>query len=259
MKSFGIIHILLFLILMVAYQCAGAQDYVITTKGDSLAGTVKVLSFGPDKKVQVSDANKKKTVVPLFQVKEYAWRNELYQPVKGPSGYTFMKVLKKGYASLFAFQLENQTTFDGRYLMRKDGTGAEVPNLSFKKSMTKFFSDCQEVADKIEAGAYGRKDIEKILDDYNACIEGKVTVHNQAVAVKTEQVKKINVWDALENKVKTQPDSDNKTTALEMIGEIKNKISKGEKVPNFVISGLKSSITQPELQPELEAALKEIQ
>jgi hypothetical protein len=258
MKTFGIIHIILFLVLMLVYQCMSAQDFAVTTKGDTITGSIKPLTFGPDKKVQVTSADKKKTVIPIFQVKSYSLKGETYQPVKGPNGYTFMKLLKAGYVSLFAFQLENQTSYDGRYLLKRDGTGTEVPNLSFKKITARFFSDCPIVETKIDDGTYGKKDIETIIDEYNACINGRTAEHTQAIATRTEQVKKITSWDTLEEKVKALSDFDGKTNALEMIGEIKNKISKSEKVPNFLINGLKGTLTQPELQGDLEAALKEL-
>ncbi|SKC86244.1 hypothetical protein [Ohtaekwangia koreensis] len=258
MKTFGIIHIILFFVLMLVYQCVSAQDYVVNVKGDTLTGSIKPLTFGPDKKVQVTSADKKKTVVPIFQVKAYSLKGEVYQPVKGPSGYTFMKLLKAGYVSLYAFQLENQTSYDGRFLLKRDGTGTEVPNLSFKKITSRFFNDCPAIESKIEDGTYGKKDLDTIIDEYNACINGRTAEHTQVIATRTEQVKKINSWDILENKVKGLTEFEGKTNALEMIGEIKNKISKSEKVPNFLINGLKGTLTQPELQADLETALKEL-
>ncbi|HEY9045460.1 MAG TPA: hypothetical protein VIN08_06170 [Ohtaekwangia sp.] len=258
MKTFGIIHILLFLILMLAYQCVSAQDYVITTKGDSITGTVKQLVFGPDKKVQVTKADKKKEIIPIFQVKRFSLKGEKYQPVKGPNGYSFMKLLKEGYVSLFAFQQENQTSYDGRFLLKRDGEGTEVPNLSFKKMMTRFFDDCASVSTRIDEGTYGKKELLQIIDEYNACIVGRTAEHTQAATTRVEQVKKINSWDALEEKVKGMADFDGKTNALEMISEIKSKISRSEKVPNFLVTGLKGTLPQPELQTELEAALKEL-
>ncbi|HEY9006500.1 hypothetical protein [Ohtaekwangia sp.] len=258
MKTFGIIHILLFLILMLAYQCVSAQDYVITTKGDSITGTVKQLAFGHEKKVQVTGADKKKQIFPLFHVKYFILKGERYQPVKGPAGYAFMKLLKEGYVSLFAFQQENQTTYDGRFLLKRDGEGSEVPNLSFKKIMTRFFDDCPTVSAKIDEGNYGKKELLQIIDEYNACIAGRTAEHTQVIATRVEQTKKINSWDTLEEKVKGMSDFDGKTNALEMISEIKNKIARAEKVPNFLITGLKGALSQPELQADLENALKEL-
>ena len=71
MRSFGIIHIFLFIILLLAFQCTNAQDYVVTSKGDTLMGQVKPLFYGVDKKVQLVVDKKKKTSYPIFQVKAF--------------------------------------------------------------------------------------------------------------------------------------------------------------------------------------------
>ena len=62
----------------------------------------------------------------------------------------------------------------------------------------------------------------------------------------------------LEANVKSQPDFPEKGNALDMIGEIKGKISTDQKVPNFLIEGLKSSLNQDVFKADLDNALKEI-
>jgi hypothetical protein len=258
MRSFSIIHIVLFVILMLAYQCAAAQDYVITTKGDTITGIVKPLNFGADKKVQVTEPGKKKTVYSLFQVNSFSLSGDTFKPVKGPAGYTFMKIIKPGYLSLLAFQQENQTTYDGMYLLKRDGQGVEVPNLAFKKTLKNFLNDCGNISDKIENGELAKKDLHQIIDEYNACVEGKKVITQKQLVQRAEQVQKLNPWDALETKVKSQADFEGKNDALEMISEIKTKISRSEKIPKFMVDGLKGTLSHPNLQPELEKALAEL-
>ena len=53
MKSNIVLHILLFLLLMLFFRVVSAQDYVLTTRGDSLTGEVKPLFYGSEKKVQI--------------------------------------------------------------------------------------------------------------------------------------------------------------------------------------------------------------
>lgn len=257
MRSFNILHIVLFLILMLAYQCANAQDLLVTTKGDSITGVVKPLNFGPDKKVQITEPGKKKSVYSLFQVNYFKVGEDTFKPVKGPTGYTFMKIVKSGYLSLLAFQLENQTTYDGMFLLKKDGQGVEVPNLSFKKTLRNFLDDCGDVSDKIERGELAKRDLHQIIDEYNGCVEGKKVVAQRQQVQRAVQVQKLNPWDELETKVKSL-DFEGKKDALEMITEIKTKISKAEKVPNFMVEGLKSTLTGQNLQAELDKALGEL-
>jgi hypothetical protein len=259
MKNFAVIHILLFILLMLVYQCAGAQDYVITTKGDSINGEIKTLFYGPEKKVQVTTDDKKKTVYSIFQTRRFHYRGEIYQPVKYDRGYTFMKVIKPGYLSLYAFQMENQVNYDGLILVKKDGARLEVPNLTFKKNMTKFLEDCEAVAEKIDKGELTKKNIQTIVDEYNACINTR-TLNDAKLITRTENAsKKISSWDELETQIKSKGDFEGKADALEMVGEIKAKIKREEKVPNFMIEGLKSSLSKTDLTESLNKALAEIQ
>jgi hypothetical protein len=78
------------------------------------------------------------------------------------------------------------------------------------------------------------------------------------MAEQVVQEKVIGVWDVLEQKVKAEPDFEGKSNALDMIAEIKGKVSRSEKIPNFLIEGLKSTLTQETLKTDLENALKEI-
>ena len=42
MKSFGILHILLFIVMLLVYQCTKAQDLFVSTKGDTLVGILSL-------------------------------------------------------------------------------------------------------------------------------------------------------------------------------------------------------------------------
>ncbi|MEP6734481.1 MAG: hypothetical protein ABJA70_03115 [Chryseolinea sp.] len=258
MRSFGIIHIFLLLLLLLTYLWADGQDYILTAKGDSIAGTLKPLSFGVEKKVQVTDVNKKKQTFAIFQVKEYRFKGELYRPIKGPDGYTFMKVVRNGYLSLYYYQLPNQVTYDGTYMQKMDGKGIDVPNLAFKKAMKNFLKDCDAVVDRIEAGELAKKNLNEIIDEYNQCISNNTVSKTKAIAERVEQKRSIGPWDVLEEKVKSETDFDGKQNALDMIQEIKGKISRSEKIPNFLIEGLKSSLIKDAFKEPLEAALKEV-
>lgn len=258
MKNFSILHILLFLLVMLVYQCAKAQDYVVTLAGDTIKGRVKLLSYGLEKNVQVTTADKKKNTYSIFQTRTINFRGEKYAPMKASSGYVFMKVIKEGYLSLYAYQLPNQVPFDGLYLHKKDGQGLDVPNLSFKKLITRYLEDCSGVTGKIESGELGKNDLEQIVDAYNHCITEKTGDLNAAIIQEQQQSEKISAWDVLEKKIKDKPDFESKTDALEMITEIKSKIKKNEKVPNFLIEGLKNSLSDTGLSEDLQRALDEL-
>jgi len=235
-----------------------AQDYVVTTKGDTLRGEVRPQNFGANSKVQVKDNEKNKSSFTLFQVKAFSFKGETFQPVKGPNGYCFMKLQKGGYLSLYTFQLLNQTTYDGYFLSKLDGSGIEVPNLGFKKAMTSFLSECTAVTEKIDKGDLGKRSIDVIIDEYNACVKNKSLDNSKQIVQHEAKTKKISTWDTLEEKIKGKADFEGKANALEMITEVKNKISKSENVPNFLIEGLKTILNPTDLKVDLENALNEL-
>lgn len=252
MKQFSFIHILLFILMLVVYHCSHAQEYVVPLRGDTIMGEVRPTGFGVNQRVQVNPTEGKKKSFAVTEVREFKYKTDVYRPVKGLTGYVFMKVIRDGYLALYGFQPENQTNYDGRFLMRKDGAGMEVPNLTFKKSVTKYLSDCPSIAEKVDKGELNKRDLETIVDEYNNCI-GKNTT---AVAVET---KKLNPLDVLEQKVKAKATFEGQSDALDMIADMKKKVQRQEKVPNFMIEGLKNALsTQSDLNTDLEAALLEI-
>ena len=141
---------------------------------------------------------------------------------------------------------------------KKNNTGIEVPNLSFKKAMKGYLEDCPGVVERIDNGDLGKKELRQIIDEYNQCIADKSIDHDKLIAAKQEQQKQLSPWDVLEEKVKQQSDFEGKSDALEMIQEIKAKISRSDNIPNFLIDGLKNSLSQDIFKAELDDALKEL-
>lgn len=254
MKNISIIHILILFLAVLACKCVHAQDFLVTTKGDTLTGEIKSLNYGPEKKVQLKSADKKKTVYSMFQIAYYSLDKEVFYPVKGPYGYSFMKLLKPGYLSLYSFTSQDQLTYDGLYLLKKDGRGTTVPNISFKKILANFLEDCPEVSTKIQNDEFSKKDLEKIIDAYNACIISRTNhLATQQNSISTKD--KVGPWNILVEKITALENFSEKENVLEMISEVKKKISSAEKVPNFLISGIKQSVTEPTLQQDLANAI----
>ena len=256
MKNLALIHLLLFLLLMLVYQIVGAQDYVMTSRGDSLTGEVRPLFYGPDMRVQIVAPDKKKNTLSLFEVREFSSDGDIYRPVKGETGYVFMKLIQEGYLSLYGFQPENQHRFDGLYMKKMDGDGMIVPNLGFKKYVGNFLEDCPAVAQRIKDGELNRKNLAELIDAYNGCISGRTIDHDKVIAVQEEQDTQISAWSSLEEKVKAA-DFSERTNALDMITEIRKKIQRQERIPNFLLEGLRNSLENTGLTAALEEAIEE--
>lgn len=236
---------------------ATAQDYILTTKGDSLTGEIKPLLYGPEKKVQLVSADKNKTVLSLFEVREYSYEGDIFHPVKGETGYVFMKLIQPGYLSLYAFQPENQVRFDNLLLRKIDGGQTVVPNMGFKKYISKFLEDCPAVSERIKEGELTRRNLSEVVDAYNACIASRTVNHQEVITQRQDQKVRITNWDSLEKAIEGK-DFPEKNNALEMISEIRNKIERQEKIPNFLVEGLKNSLRETGLSPQLDTALSEM-
>jgi hypothetical protein len=185
--------------------------------------------------------------------------DESYHLIKMYDQYAFMKPVSLGYLSLYNFQIENQVSWDGLFLSKKDGSGIEVPNIGFKKRMTEFLSDCGDVSDKIGSGDLGRKELDTIIIKYNECIENRTeSLENAPSPTETLTQENTQPWNELESTVRKTENLVGKETILEMIAEAKAKTTKGEKIPNFIVDGLKKSLeNQPQLTDLLNRALQE--
>lgn len=258
MRNVTMIQILFILLCLLGYHVVtGQSDYVVTAKGDTIPGKVKYLNFELGKKVQVTNDEKKKSTFNLLEVKAFKLENELYHNIRTNQGYTIMKINKSGYLSLYTFQLPNQMTWNGSYLYKADGTGFEVPSFNFKKVMIRFLSDCPEVSKQIEEGKLTKSKLNEIIDRYNECIQANTV--QRINKPESPQPHSSNTWTVLEKEVRDLSDFSDKGNALEMINEIKTKLEKGEKIPNFLIEGIKSSLKdQTSVQQTLAKALEEL-
>ncbi len=246
---------------ILGYTLASAQsDYVVTIKSDTLYGKIKHLNFGKEQSVQLTPATGKKQTFTIRQTRGFSLEGQLFHPVRTVDGYVYMKLLKAGYLSLYAAQMPNQTGWDGRYLVKRDGTSLEVPNLGFKKNINRFLSNCEYLEAKIDDGVFNRNNIEALVDEYNTCIASK---SNQPAVTPTvvPQTQSISsAWAQLEKEVNSLSNFAQKNDVLDMIREIQTKLGRGEKIPGFLLNGLKDSLKdQSTITATLDKALNELQ
>ncbi|HEX7015027.1 MAG TPA: hypothetical protein VF191_05905 [Cyclobacteriaceae bacterium] len=255
MRTFAIVHILLVLILLLITQIVWGQDYLVTTNSDTLNGEIRPLMFGPEKKVQVKTDGGKE-VYSITETKVFALDGVSYYPIKGPYGYTFMQLVKSGYLSLYRFQPENSNIYSASFLRKADGDGIEMPNIGFRKQMKEFLADCGDISDRIESGELKKSDIDAIIDEYNACIERRSQNVREEIQEHVETKSSLTLWNELETAIEKEGDFEKRETALEIVSDIQNRVRRGEKIPNFIIEGLKDAVGgRRDLADPLEAAL----
>jgi hypothetical protein len=248
---------------LLSCNLASAQnDYLVSAKGDTIQGKVKYLNYGNAKNVQVTPEGGKKKVYNLLQIKAFSMDGASYLNIRTSDGYTFMKLLKSGYLSYYAYQLPDQATWDGRYLQKKDGSGVELPNIGFKRILSRFLEDCEEVSKNIETKELNKSKLDVIIDEYNQCVANRSQIKpsspaESVIPATPTSTAALNSWKELESAIKQGATFEGKENALEIINDIKLKILRNEKVSNFLINGLKESLaSQPQLKTALDAALQ---
>lgn len=245
----------LLLLIGIAGPVFSQSDFAVTSKGDTLKGEVKILSYGPNDQLQVRLNNKKKVyssteIITVFD------GGIFYKTVKLGGHYKYMKLLKSGFLSLYAFRMQNQTNYDGRYLLMRDGRGLEVPNLSFKKGLSNFLENCPSVSEAVKNGVLGKSDVELIVDRYNNCVIAKTEKEQVEIKVAKAQAASSRPIDELIKQVTAAADFDTKQDALDLLNDLNGKTYRDEVLPNYLVKGLRASLqSQPLLAEELEKIL----
>ncbi len=245
----------LFTLIFLPFLALAQTDFVVKLSGDTLKGTVKIIGHEQIERVQIISGGAKTTFTGL-QVRSVGMDNNVYKALKYENTVRFMRVIKSGYLSLYAFNLDNQNTWNDQFLAKLDGTGMEVPNLSFKKILGKYLSDCPDVRNRIYQGDITKRDIERIVDLYNACMQTKT----EATSIKPVDPAMVDSEKVLAVKnliVKVEAENFiTKKDALDLLNDIQAKVKKNEAVPNYLTEGLKSYLAEaPSLSKDLESLI----
>lgn len=231
--------------LMLTGYCVLAQsDFVVTLKSDTVKGDVRILSYDQVDRVQIANKGRKELFSAL-DVLIVRIGGESYKSVKIDNSIRLMKILKSGYLSLYGFKLPNQSGYDGRYLVKLDGTSMEMPNLGFKKVMSGFLEECNGVSEKIKNGELGKSKIEEIIDLFNECVsQAKPVLVVAAEPLTTETSDKTMLKEAIQTlmtKIQEQ-DFSTREDALDILRDIQSKVNRDENVSNYLVDGLRSTL-----------------
>jgi hypothetical protein len=230
------------------------SNFLITVKGDTLFGDVKMLSYDIVDRVQLT-ADKKKKSYTALEVKAVYLDNKMYHSVRHDTRYTFMVLKRSGYLSLYGFRIDKQTTYDGLFLVKRDGDAIEVPNLSFKKMMREFLKDCISVSERIKSGELGRKKLDTVILLYNECIDlnsKPASIANPIPVISEAQFQAI---QNLKNKIESSSLS-SKQDILDLVKDIETKVNGGLPVPNYLMEGLNGYLSDTDYKEDLEKLIE---
>ncbi len=231
-----------------------AQDMVITLKNDTLKGKAKLMVSDKIDRIQII-VGKEKIPFTAVQVKSLTLEQEVYHPVRTLDGYQFMKLITPGFLSLYMGRRVNSMVYDDQYLVKRNGDVMEVPNLTFKKSVGNFLNDCVNMKDRIKDEKMGVGDLNKIITEYNLCIDRQTQATHPPAAVGTEDPKMV-ALSSLKAKLISGSVSVPKD-ALDMLDDITDKVRNNKPVPNYLLDGLQDFLKDhPTCQAELGQVMK---
>jgi hypothetical protein len=230
-------------------------DYAITSKGDTLKGEVKILAYDLNDQVQIH-VNKKRKIYTSTEILTVFDEGVLFKTVKFDGRFKYMQLLKSGFLSFYGFRMPNQTGYDGRYLLMRDGRGLEMPNLTFKKSLSKFLEDCPTVSERVKNGDLGRKEIDKIIDEFNSCLQFKTEKRNTEIPASTVILDNTKSVDEFIKQIEAAPDFATKKDAIDLLKDLSGKVYRDEIPPNYLLKELRASFKDlPAFSEELEKIL----
>ena len=245
--------LLLTSIVLVSFSASFGQDYIVTIKSDTVRGNVKMMSYDLLDRVQLAQG-KKKTTYTALQLRRVVLNGEQFAPVKYDNGIRMMKVVELGILSLYEHRGPQQGGYDTKVLQKIGRNSVEVPNMGFKKIVGDMIEECPDVSEKVDNGDLGRKDIDKIVMEYNKCV-GARNQEKMEAALPKLSTPATDLVEKLKTKV-SESDLSNKDDVNDLLNSISDRLKKNEPVPAYMKEGLKGYLgSRDDLKTDMEQLL----
>ncbi len=242
------------------------QSYVVTVKGDTIYHSSEygkpeinyshtVSSMGSIDYVEIREGFPKKSYNAM-QAKTVFIEGDIYHSIYYDDAFRFLKLIQDGYVSIYGYRIERQMEYNGRLLVKADGSMFDVPNLQFRKGLQKYFQDCEDVVTKLKLKVWDVKQLNEIVDEYNVCIQAKTDARFRGEDPQKDYSQQIPILNSLEKKVTSLNDFPEKSDALELLGDIRAKLTVNKKIANYQLDALKDYLSgQKDVKGELEQLL----
>lgn len=158
-------------------QVAFMDGYVITNRSDTLYGKIKNVTPA-QRSLQIvfsNAASKERIKYKPFQIKGYyldgqAYESKIYDidPALTHGYGVFMEKANDGTVKVYYYWNTNKDRGFTQTYLENDGDYLQpVDFFGFKKQMTKYFEDFPQLQSKIQRGTFKKKDLLKIVAEYN--------------------------------------------------------------------------------------------
>jgi hypothetical protein len=251
----------IFLILLFTSIFSFSQDILTKSNGEVVEGDIQILSNVTDAEfIAIKIGNKKETYNMLAIKRVKLNDGSEYRPIKINNQYRLAKILIDGYLSLLKYSSDSKrTTFDTEILLKADGDLRVVPGFfGFREGISTYLAENTNLVAKIQAKEYVRKDIEKVVREYNEFIVSGQALTNSAI---DEPAKKMISSSISETKLEQLSQFEtllNESTSLKSKSEVEqifkdfaSKLKGKENIPNYLINALRSSIEGDKALSEL--------
>ena len=228
-------------IMLISHNGFGQEeDYVVTVKGDTLKGKLTLSVRWNMPQSATIKIGKKKQYFEVYQLKAAGKKDStIYHTIKIIGKYRFAKLVKGGYLSYYLYTSDepNSVPFGSQILVKRDGSQKSFSTLVFKKSISSFLEDCPTVKSNFDNNLYARKDLDKIIDDYNGCI------NNNTLEIAPEaDADKIALLKTLMKQVNRESSITDKDEIQEMLEDIGERLKKNQAIPGYLSDALKQKL-----------------
>jgi len=181
MKNTPILLFALFFTLSFSSAQAHPHDYIITTKGDTVAAAIKV-NFWSGKVVYQLPGSTTTERMDAENVKEYYWSEKkdptfVAMVLPGRDKPVFATLLVRGKIDLYEY-ISHSGKGSSKYWYASKGNLPVVEinnekllfgvNKKLKKNLAVLLSDNQQVMQYLNGGKYNFKSIKSLIEQYNA-------------------------------------------------------------------------------------------
>ncbi|MDZ4715148.1 MAG: hypothetical protein SH819_06720 [Cytophagales bacterium] len=223
-------------LLVISGYLSAAQDYVVTLKQDTVRGRVTITPFAAIDKIFISGDTRKSNFTALT-VSAVVLDGATYNPVHVPDGYRLLKLVKPGLLSLYLGRLGPGQLYEVPILVKKTGQALEVPNLRFKKHVSDFLADCPTLKLTIDEEDLGKRDINRIIDEYNSCLERQTRNSFAADGPKNATLRGLSEFQE-----KLRKDSLLSSNMTDILEDIRTKVKEGKAIPNYLSESVRAML-----------------